>query len=53
MNGMMEGYGVCVYADGSRYEGQWSGDKRHGKGTLTKLDGEKFTGEFMNDAFLI
>ena len=37
------------YADGSLYEGQWSRDVRHGQGTLSLPDGQKWIAEFKND----
>ena len=29
--GVMEGYGILTWHDGSRYEGDWAGGKRHGR----------------------
>ena len=46
---MMQGKGVLVAADGSRYEGDFVDDKREGKGELTWPDGSHYVGEFSND----
>lgn len=37
------------YADGSTYDGAWSRDMRHGRGTLTLADGQRWIGSFHND----
>ena len=39
-----QGYGVHVYADNSKYEGNWKDDKQHGKGTLVTSDGSTYQG---------
>ena len=31
------------------YEGEWAGDKMHGKGTMTSPDGNEYIGFFEND----
>jgi hypothetical protein len=42
-----EGVGTYHYLNGNIYEGQWSRDKKHGKGTYTYyLTNEKYEGEF-------
>lgn len=33
-NGLMEGFGICEYKDGSVYDGQWRSSKKHGEGTF-------------------
>jgi hypothetical protein len=43
------GFGVRLYADGSKYEGEWNDDKRNGKGVLKFPDGSTYTGEFKDD----
>lgn len=35
VNGIRHGWGVIVYADGSKYEGEWKNDQRHGVGKET------------------
>ena len=37
-----QGYGVLVWADGSRYEGQFKNDKINGRGKVTFSNGDKF-----------
>jgi hypothetical protein len=50
LNGMYDGFGVLSEASGSRYEGQWSMGKRHGKGTHTSADGtEEYNGDWEKD----
>ena len=38
-------------AEGSRYEGQWAFNRKHGQGTMTLPNGDVYMGEFRNDAF--
>lgn len=45
------GNGTYGYADGSVYVGQFNAGKVHGKGTLTKANGEKQEGTFMYGQF--
>ena len=56
INGKRELRGIMNYKDGSKYEGQWKDDKRHGKGVFTSMNynnpnlaGIKYEGEFNND----
>ena len=46
MRAGQEGYGVLMYVNGERYEGQWKDDKAHGKGTLTYMHGDRYVGEW-------
>lgn len=41
------GHGVCAYADGRRYEGQWSRHQPEGYGTMQWADGRQFTGQWL------
>ncbi len=41
--------GKHTYPDGSIYEGDIEGGKRHGQGTWVKTDGTKYAGEWKND----
>lgn len=36
----MHGIGVFLYVDGGRYEGEWEGGKRSGKGVMVYANGE-------------
>lgn len=46
---MLESREVKHFSDGSTYEGQWSGGKKHGFGVLKSKDGSVYTGSFKND----
>jgi hypothetical protein len=35
----MAGFGIMYYLDGSKYEGYWARDKKHGTGTMTDKNG--------------
>ena len=41
-----DGYGVCVYSDGRRYEGEWKNGKHHGKGKMIYSPGNVYEGEW-------
>ncbi|XP_074233749.1 MORN repeat-containing protein 1 isoform X3 [Camelus bactrianus] len=44
-----EGYGVYVYPNSFfRYEGEWKGGKKHGRGKLLFRDGGYYEGEFVD-----
>lgn len=43
------GYGVYKWADGSRFDGQWSENKISGLGTYSWLDGRQYKGEWKNN----
>jgi len=38
-----------VWADGSRYEGYWKGDKANGRGRLIHADGDVYEGDWKDD----
>jgi hypothetical protein len=40
------GYGVCMYANGDKYAGDWANDKGDGTGTYTHRAGDVYTGAF-------
>lgn len=44
--GKQHGKGRCVYADGSKYEGDWEDGQRSGKGVCIYANGDKFQGEW-------
>ena len=39
---------MYTWANGDRYEGQWDGDKRNGKGTKHFANGDKYEGEWVD-----
>jgi len=41
--------GVYTYKDGSKYDGEWKGKKRHGYGVWVRSDGFRFEGYWEND----
>ena len=45
-DGKPNGYGVLVYKDDVKYEGQWAEGFENGRGTLTWQDGTTYTGLF-------
>lgn len=48
--GCDNGYGVYLYNNGSKYEGNWVNGKFQGKGTFTRSDGSlMYKGEWEND----
>lgn len=44
----MNGFGVFIWPDGRRYEGEYLDDKKHGKGVFTFSDGKKYSGLWVN-----
>ena len=45
-NGVINGYGVGVLPDGTKYEGYWENDKMHGYGLQTYQDGSIYKGNW-------
>lgn len=43
------GYGVQIWPDGARYEGQWEFNKANGKGTFWHVHGDKYEGDWLDD----
>ena len=43
------GLGFMQYANGSRYDGQWSNGLRHGSGKFVDSEGSVYDGDFNND----
>jgi hypothetical protein len=39
-----DGDGIYKYASGKVYDGEWENNKKHGQGTLTCVDGGKYSG---------
>ena len=44
----MHGRGLYIFANGSRYEGEWSNDKRTGYGIYNYANGSAYEGYFNN-----
>ena len=44
--GNPEGIGIIIYADGSKYEGDWKQGTSHGFGILSFPDGSKYEGHW-------
>ncbi len=44
----MHGWGVFVWEDGRRYEGEYVDDKKHGKGKFKWPDGRLYDGQWEN-----
>jgi hypothetical protein len=47
LEGHRSGLGILMWADGSRYLGEWLGDKRSGHGVQLFSDGSSYTGQFL------
>lgn len=45
----LHGRGVCYYANGDRYEGDWRDSARHGKGMYVAASGARYEGEWKQD----
>lgn len=45
-----ESVGVCEYADGSKYNGEWVDDLKNGKGVYEYPNGDKYSGDWVDDA---
>jgi antitoxin component YwqK of YwqJK toxin-antitoxin module len=46
----MHGFGIYYYADGSRYDGQWKNDKKHGWGKFYNSKGVlEYEGRYEDD----
>ena len=41
--------GSYTFPDGTKYEGEWKDDKKHGQGTYIYSDGIKWVGGFKDD----
>ena len=48
-NDRRDGLGVCIYSDGSRYDGMWKNDKRNGHGRMIWYNNDVYTGYWEND----
>jgi len=41
--------GVCEYANGNRYKGEWENDKKNGQGQFNYSNGNKYEGQWKDD----
>jgi len=44
-----QGYGIVIYNDGAKYEGNWSKGKQNGFGKYTYSEGGYYEGDWVND----
>ena len=44
-----DGVGIQLWADGSKYEGQWRNGKASGYGRMTHANGDIYEGYWLND----
>jgi len=47
LGGGRNGYGLCRFADGSIYEGEWVDGKRHGVGVYANVRGDVYAGDWI------
>ena len=45
----MNGYGVYIWPDGKKYEGEFLNDKRNGEGIMNFPDGRTYDGGWKDD----
>lgn len=50
-DGVRCGRGQAFYPDGSRYNGEWKSDMRHGSGIMQVFSGDIYSGAFERDHF--
>lgn len=48
-----DGYGTCIYKDGTKYTGYWSNNKKEGLGIQKSKDGNLEFGTFKNNELVI
>jgi len=48
----LDGYGSAIYADGSRYTGQWQMNSPHGEGEMINQAGEMRKGTWDHGQFI-
>jgi len=48
-SGKRDGFGIQLWADGSKYEGNWKDDMANGKGRLIHVDGDVYEGDWKDD----
>lgn len=43
------GFGIQLWPDGAKYEGEWQNNKANGRGKFWHLDGDIYDGNWVND----
>jgi hypothetical protein len=43
------GYGIEIYSNGDKYEGEWRNNQRYGQGTMNYANGDKYEGGWLNN----
>ena len=51
VNGVRQGTGTAICANGDHYTGKWKGDVREGKGVCKYASGNVYEGQWLNDEF--
>ena len=49
LNDKRHGYGVYMFSNGDKYEGNWKNGKKHGYGVSTWYSGRKYEGDWQNN----
>lgn len=49
MKDVSSGYGIYRFYDGKVYAGRFENGKKHGRGALTKVNGDLLEGDWEND----
>ncbi len=47
--GLMHGYGIFKYKNGSKYVGQWANNLKSGEGIYIDANGQRYKGEFVDN----
>ena len=51
LNNKKSGYGVLIYSNGDRYEGEFRDDQRSGRGKLINRYGVLYDGQWRDDKY--
>jgi hypothetical protein len=52
-NDRRHGNGVFIYLDGSKYDGEWKDNEKHGVGKLTLPNGQIYEGLYYNESKML